>query len=385
MHIAHLIMAMLLVIRFVIACSHIMSRSVAEAAALVQPDTCSEPKQSTNLKALERQLAAEEEKALNMCAQCSELKKQIRLVKEYDAKIGQFDAELKAAENRVLELKKEREAYIKEFKSAIAAPVPTALGTTDSSLAESTEDILRNYPNVGFDGYAEANVWQINLNYPGVQAIHKDPWIFVVPNLLSAELCGKLMLKVESKLTASDFGDFGGGVRRTSADTRLAFEETVGLQTVFANVLNMTPQQLEPLKVIRYLEGQEFGAHTDDGMEGNTFPADKINVGLAATSWVYLNDVDSGGESQFCGWEESRWVQPLNIKPKLGMALIHFPITLKPKLVSDGRATHKGLPASSYKFIATQWGFNTEVDRATLLKDRQSDFKIRGRLDDVDL
>jgi hypothetical protein len=44
---------------------------------------------------------------------------------------------------------------------------------------------LNQYPDIPLSEYTdEGNFWFINRDFPGLRAIHKDPWIFLVPQSL---------------------------------------------------------------------------------------------------------------------------------------------------------------------------------------------------------
>jgi hypothetical protein len=105
------------------------------------------------------------------------------------------------------------------------------------------------------------------------------------------------------------------------------------LQGIFSEVLNAPVSQFEPLKLIRYEDGQYFKPHHDAGGVQHLAPR-------RITLFVYLSTCDAGGETHFTKYG-------LKIKPRAGLGVIHFPSRL---------STAKGLrPAkkwlSSTKYV----------------------------------
>ena len=80
---------------------------------------------------------------------------------------------------------------------------------------------------------------------------------------------------------------------RTSSECRIARNETQGIQSRYARLLNMPVDSMEAAKVSRYKKGEYFRNHVDP-LSGTDFLENRI-----ATLFVYLNDCDSGGETRF--------------------------------------------------------------------------------------
>ena len=64
------------------------------------------------------------------------------------------------------------------------------------------------------------------------------------------------------------------------------------------------------------------------------------------TVFCYLNSVADGGGTRFEDID-------LEIKPKKGCAIIHFPSDIK--LRGDNRTQHQGMPAVDDKWLLTAW------------------------------
>jgi prolyl 4-hydroxylase len=203
--------------------------------------------------------------------------------------------------------------------------IESALGlrvNTGGAQGEDPYDLsyLANlYPSIPLNEYVDdGDFHHINKKFPGLRAIHKDPWIFLVPNLLSPEQCRALMIKGGKYFTHSTTtlkGDKGEskvhGESRSSWDVRIPFDEVPKTQNLFSEVLDIGVEQMEPLKLIRYEKGQFFLPHHDEGGGGHL--ARRI-----ITMFVYLNTCESGGETNFpaCG---------VKVRPRTGLGVIHFP------------------------------------------------------------
>jgi len=108
---------------------------------------------------------------------------------------------------------------------------------------------------------------------------------------------------------------------------------------------NCSQEQLEILQVLNYKNGQQFKAHTD-GFDGPTSACGFLDSGRIATVFCYLNDVPEGGTTLFTKLG-------LEIRPKRGLAVIHFPMSLE--LIEDDRTEHQGSLAIDEKWILTTW------------------------------
>ena len=112
------------------------------------------------------------------------------------------------------------------------------------------------------------------------------------------------------------------------------------------------PMKGEALQGQYYTVGQEFKRHLD------TFPSgDENNVHMSRggqrtwTFMVYLNDVESGGETVFD-------MIPLSVKPKTGKAIFWNNLTIDSKgdKIVNNYAVHCGSPVlSGEKYILTKW------------------------------
>lgn len=152
-------------------------------------------------------------------------------------------------------------------------------------------EALSQYPSIPLSEYApNGDHLAINIDFPGLRAIHKDPWIFLVSDLLTNGECEQLVAKAEPLFKPSHWYSNG---HRTSSECRLARKETQGIQSRYSKLLNMPVENMEAAKVSRYRSGEFFKNHVDP-LSGTDFLENRI-----ATLFVYLNDCDRGGETRF--------------------------------------------------------------------------------------
>jgi prolyl 4-hydroxylase len=191
------------------------------------------------------------------------------------------------------------------------------LGTPVKMSSGGANFLAANYPSHPLSHYRNQSLerirsfWRINDEYPGLQCISKDPFIFLVPNLLTTEQCLKLVARGANEYEP-DFRKSTG--ERTSSDFRVPHGEFPDVQDIFSKVLSADVAQFETLKLIRYEEGQKFDPHHDAGASG-TSQSRRI------TLFVYLNTPDAGGETHFTRYG-------VKIKPCAGLGVIHFPSRL---------------------------------------------------------
>jgi len=157
--------------------------------------------------------------------------------------------------------------------------------------AASKEEMLAQYPNIPLSEYApDGDHLAINVNFPGLRAIHKDPWIFLVPDLLTQDECEQMVAKALPHFQPSYSYSHA---HRTSSECRIARKETRGIQSRYSELLNVPVENMEAAKVSRYRKGEYFKNHVD-ALSGMGFLENRI-----ATLFVYLNDCDIGGETRF--------------------------------------------------------------------------------------
>lgn len=169
----------------------------------------------------------------------------------------------------------------------------------------------------------------INKEYPGLIAVHKDPWIFVVPQFLNKEECNSLIQYSSPHLNTSvSFVDnkICKNNDRKSNDVRLNYSFTSSIQKKISSLIHYPVENFEPLKVIKYEEGDFFLPH-HDGFRENEYKKIKDELcdikhnNRVVNCLIYLNSCKSGGETLFTKYN-------IKIKPYQGLCVIHFPARL---------------------------------------------------------
>ncbi|KAL3787594.1 hypothetical protein HJC23_000082 [Cyclotella cryptica] len=192
---------------------------------------------------------------------------------------------------------------------------------------------------------------QINLDYPGLKRIHRDPDIYAVDNFLTVDECDRIVAKARPHLSPclvyKEEGDENSvqDPWRTSTNANIPRAEVPSVVDKIANLSCCSIEQLEILQVLNYKKGQQFKPHTD-GFSGPYSACGFEQSTRLATVFCYLNDVSEGGSTYFP-------VIDLDIKPRKGTAIIHFPADMNMR--EDKRTLHQGKPAIDEKWLLTTW------------------------------
>jgi prolyl 4-hydroxylase len=113
-----------------------------------------------------------------------------------------------------------------------------------------------------------------------------------------------------------------------------------------ADLLKQDLSKAEPLGVLRYAVGEEYKPHRDYLHDPKELYADRPGQRLR-TAFVYLNDVDLGGETEFLHWNK-------RVEAKTGR-LVSFANTRADGSVEPD-SVHAGLPVhAGEKWLATLW------------------------------
>lgn len=185
---------------------------------------------------------------------------------------------------------------------------------------------------------------------PELQVLHENPDIFSVPNFLTESECDQLIRKAEPHLIPCvtknpKTGAVEQDPSRTSRNTNIPQVEVPTIVEKLAELTRCQPEHLEVLQVLNYAPGQYFKPHTD-GFTGLISACGFEKSARLVTIFVYLNDVDEGGQTRFGKLD-------LDVKPQKGMAVVHFPTSLD--FQEDGRTEHQGMPAIDEKWLLVTW------------------------------
>jgi len=163
-----------------------------------------------------------------------------------------------------------------------------------------------------------------------LQQVYKSPNIYVIDDFMTAselQYCDSL---IESQKFTKSFVDNEQhkvqDEQRTSTFLslqKLQTAQVASMERRAAELLNMTIEQIEPLQLVRYKEGEFFGIHHD---LGNLFQDGSVELPpkqawsrrRMATLFVYLNNVpkDCGGCTYFPECSD------LRVQPKRGRAVL---------------------------------------------------------------
>ena len=190
----------------------------------------------------------------------------------------------------------------------------------------------------------------INMSYPGLKRIHQDPDIYSVDDFLTADECDRFVAKAGPHLKPCLVNNEKNGKveqdpARTSTNANAPQVEVPTVMRKITELTNCSPDEVEILQVLKYEKGQEFVPHTD-GFSGPYSSCGFVDSTRLCTVFCYLNDVKEGGSTYFPEID-------LDIRPKKGMAVLHFPADVEMR--EDKRTLHQGSPAVDDKWLLTTW------------------------------
>ena len=207
---------------------------------------------------------------------------------------------------------------------------------------------------------------QINMSYPGLKKIHREPDIYEIENFLTDDECDRIIAKIRPNLENQAIryleraDNFVENMARTYQSVMVPRRE---IPTVIDKLLTMTECERENVgytHCIHYEEGkmQQILCHIDslqypENRLFKTFRGDRADGyghHCIAIVFCYLNDVENGGDTFFNNLG-------LHVKPKRGTGLIHFPSDLDGR--PDVRTLHQGSPAKDEKWLIAMTLFNT--------------------------
>mmetsp|Transcript_52385 Transcript_52385/g.104035 ORF Transcript_52385/g.104035 Transcript_52385/m.104035 type:complete len:318 (+) Transcript_52385:58-1011(+) len=275
-------------------------------------------------------------------------------------------------------------------KNANKTTAPTTVANDQPSRVKKVDS---SYPNLEIPlhcGVAEPGFHEVNLATPGLQLASQAPNVFLVHDFLSSSecdslvtlagaeagmirsLCGAWQQKWSETRQSFYFANWKTGesqwekpvddpdvdAAETRTSTALRVEKTDVPKTVVSRITNLLgdcdERQLEAFSVLRYASGQFFKSHADVWQHGPWSSGGFTDSTRLATVFIYLNDVAEGGETVFNRCRPA----PLVIKPKKGMAVVHFPAKRDPHFGFRHdwpRTEHESAPAVDEKWIFATW------------------------------
>jgi hypothetical protein len=263
----------------------------------------------------------------------------------------------------------------------------------------------------------------IALNHPYVRLVHSSPYIFVCDDFITPDECKQLIRMHANGRPSPSATDPAQETLRTSTSAFPPEADIMWLRQRIAQITNTTLAQLEPTKVSRYASGEYFKKHTDASFLHEKLWACSARLaeveedGMQApcewpsrfvTLFLYLNDVSSGGTTNF-HWLDGEESVPgarifsqcieheaaaaedatgiaveylsnagpgaaqrtprLSIAPRAGQAVIHFPTTTPHGpcgswrgCIPDPRTMHESAEAVDTKYIVQQFIWPVPID-----------------------
>ena len=222
--------------------------------------------------------------------------------------------------------------------------------------------VLRNHILKAFVG----SFHQINLEYPGLKKIHREPDIYEIENFLTDDECDRIIDKIRPNLENQDIyyvekaDNFLENENKNYQSVMVPRREIPNVIDKLIAVTDCERENIGYAHCIHYEEGkmQQILSHVDSLQYSENFLL-KMCEGDGAVGHIhhsiaivfcYLNDVENGGDTFFNNLR-------LHVKPKRGTGLIHFPSDLDGR--PDLRTSHQGSPAKDEKWLIAMTLFNT--------------------------
>lgn len=175
---------------------------------------------------------------------------------------------------------------------------------------------------------------------------------YVLDDFLNVEECEKLVALIRSSLRPSTLSnpDETDSSYRTSSTCDLGTLNNEFMQDIddrICRMIGLNPTHSEIIQGQYYEVGQEFKAHTDY-FEANELEEFAGALGQRTyTFFIYLNDVEEGGETEFPVLEQK-------IRPRRGRAVIWNSLTEEG--VPNPNTLHRAHPVRrGYKAVITKW------------------------------
>eukprot|EP01083_Nonionella_stella_P101567 288062_1 len=200
--------------------------------------------------------------------------------------------------------------------------------------------------------------------YSPVMLHERDPWIVLLHDVYTAEECATMIeiggrnfrRSVDAgamKGNDAKFEEVVSDARTSSNDwcTRGCWDNPIinGMAQKAENITRIPKENSEYFQVLRYLEGQYYIQHTD-------FIVGHLNLPIGPrvyTYYIYLNDVEEGGETKFNRVGENG----VAVKPKRGNVVLWNNVKNENPFRIENRAHHEALPPldGNVKYGANMW------------------------------
>lgn len=250
---------------------------------------------------------------------------------------------------------------------------------------------------------------------PWIETISWSPRAFVHHNFLTKAECDHIVHVASQRISRSQVVDAKTGQTKLD-EIRTSYGATFGraedlviaaLEERIAEWTHIPPEHGEPLQVLRYMDGQQYGAHWDWFDDPKTHSAYLRDGNRYATVLLYLSEVEEGGETALpLGVAIDMGVQALlnpspcatkgtglAVRPRKGDALLFFDLDISGS-AGDRAALHASCPTlKGTKWTATKWihskqyGGRFDVTKMMTCTDKATncaDLAAQGKCDSED-
>eukprot|EP00873_Tetraselmis_striata_P039995 jgi/Tetstr1/460259/TSEL_005559.t1 len=231
------------------------------------------------------------------------------------------------------------------------------------------------FGTVGLQGRSAGDSAQVQPPARWIETVSWEPRAYVYHGFLSHEEADHIVALAQPTMSRSSVIDSEtGGAKldgiRTSHGTFLKRKQddvVADIERRLAIWTKIPEENGEDIQVLRYENGQEYGAHWD-WFDDPVKHADQMTAGnRIATVLMYLSDVEEGGETAFPhgtyvneAKQKSGQYSPCGdegvaVRPKKGDALLFWDLTPDAK-EGDKYSLHAGCPVlRGTKWSATKW------------------------------
>ncbi len=156
-----------------------------------------------------------------------------------------------------------------------------------------------------------------------IQTLSLNPFVAVIDDFFDADLANHLIESGKAKLARASVVNTKGGNMISDHRTNSAVPldqwsdpRMTELATRLSTLLRLPPENAEPSQLLHYVKAQEYHPHSDAFVADTGGIEQLVRGGQRLfTTICYLNDVDSGGETEFPKLK-------IKVSPRLGRVLI---------------------------------------------------------------
>jgi prolyl 4-hydroxylase len=193
-----------------------------------------------------------------------------------------------------------------------------------------------------------------------INILSRSPYVVTIDDFLSGEEVRALTKHVDGWERSTDTGQLNAlgasgkklSTGRTSSNAWCAGQceshpVVTNIYNKIAEITKVPRSYYETFQVLRYEIGQKYEVHHDNGQQSQT--NENSSGPRILTFFLYLSDVDEGGETTFPALG-------LSVQPKRGRALLWPSVLNEDVLKNDGRTLHEAKPViRGRKFAANTW------------------------------